>query len=270
MLYDAAKQAIRLVPDAMAVRIAAFLANITKRPRVSSAEQAAMSKARLLRYGERNSQIAWEWGTGRIVVLIHGWSGRAEQMGPLAAYVADLGYRCIAPEITGHGQSRQRSTRWSYFARDIAALSRSLDDSVYAYIGHSAGGMTMIAANSQGRIRADKFVCVCAPSFPFPPVNGITKRLEPRASVIERYKIYLANEFGISWSRLESSAYYADAANLLLVYDERDRFVPHTEGDKIHALCPGSVLVKTRDYSHQKILSAPELFQAAAIFLGQA
>jgi hypothetical protein len=53
----------------------------------------------------------------------------------------------------------------------------------------------------------------------------------------------------------------------LLFYDETDRFVRHSEGDRIQALCPGARLVKTSAYSHQKILAAPELAQAVGEFL---
>jgi pimeloyl-ACP methyl ester carboxylesterase len=268
MLTTAAKYTLKIVSDAVAFRIVCAVAGRTRRPPVSPVEQKAMSKAVKRRYGESDQNVAWEWGKGPVVVLVHGWGGRGAQMAPLASQIADQGYRCIALDVTGHGDSPENHTRWDYFIRDTVALSRSLGEEVYAYVGHSAGGMTMMAARSLQQIRAERFVCICAPSFPFPPIHAVRRRLDPRETVLQRFKDDIATQFGIPWERLETANYYADAGpNLLLAYDERDRFVPHTEGDKIHALCAGSSLVKTRDYSHQRILTAPELFRAVSEFL---
>jgi pimeloyl-ACP methyl ester carboxylesterase len=203
-------------------------------------------------------------------VLVHGWGGGASQMTPLAAHLAAGGYRCVALDITGHGNTKKHHTRWRYFLRDVEAATRSLGTNVFAYIGHSAGGMTMMAARRHGRIEAQRYVCICAPSYPFPPVDRVKQILDPSDGVMARYKNYLGSEFDIPWQTLAAGESYAAAAdNLLLVYDERDRFVPHSEGDRIHALCPGSTLVKTRDYSHQRILTAPELMVAVSRFLAE-
>src|SRR6266568_4546258 len=195
MLIAIARFVINVVPEAMADSITRSLAAMTQRPRVSSFEQAAMAQASKMGYGEDNKNVAWVWGDGPLVIFVHGWSGRAAQMAPLALHVANLGFRSVAIDVTGHGDSPKRHTRWDYFLRDIAALSQSLHEEVYAYVGHSAG------------------------------------------------------------------------ADLLLFYDETDRFVDHREGDKIQALCPGARLIKTSAYSHQKILTAPELAQAVGEFL---
>jgi pimeloyl-ACP methyl ester carboxylesterase len=270
MLTKAAKYALKIVPDTLALRIVCALARRTQRLPVSPVEQEAMARAKKLPYGPANENSAWEWGEGPVVVLVHGWGGQATQMAPLAAQIADQGYRCIALDVTGHGDSPENHTRWDYFIRDITALSLSLREEVYAYIGHSAGGMTMMAARALRRIHAERFVCICAPSYPFPPIVGVRRRLAPRETVVQRYKAYIAAQFEIPWEQLETSSYYTDAgSDLLLVYEERDRFVPHTEGDKLHALGAGSSLVKTRDYSHQRVLTAPELFQSVKAFLGR-
>lgn len=226
--------------------------------------------AQLVQFGEDGSNIAFEWGDGPAVILVHGWGGQAAQMAPLAAAVAGLGYRCIAPDITGHGDAIQRTTRWSYFLRDIEALAQSLDCAVHAYVGHSAGGLTMMAVRRHGRISARRYVCICAPSYPFPPVRRVQELLNPREGVMERYKSYLGREFEIPWEALQGGASFAGAGeDLLLIYDQRDRFVPHSEGNRINALCPGSTLIKTTEYGHQRILAAPELPKLVGDFIAR-
>lgn len=227
-----------------------------------------MAQASRMSYGENN--VAWAWGAGPLVIFVHGWSGRAAQMAPLALHAANLGFRSVAIDVTGHGDSPKRHTRWDYFFSDIAALSQSLRGEVHAYVGHSAGALSMMAARTLKGIHARRYVCICAPSFPFPPIDVIQKKLNPKKGVLESYKAYIAEQFEATWEQLQAGCSYANAGSdtlTLLVYDETDRFVNHSEGDKIQGLCPGARLIKTNAYSHQKILAAPELAQAVGEFL---
>src|SRR5712691_3380331 len=266
MLIKVAQFVINLVPEAMANSITRSLASMTQRPPISSFEREAMSQASKMSYGENN--VAWAWGAGPLVIFVHGWSGRAAQMAPLALHVANLGFRSVAIDVTGHGDSPKRHTRWDYFLRDIAALTQALHEEVYAYVGHSAGALSMMAARGLKGIRARRYACICAPSFPFPPINVIQKKLNPKEAVLEHYKKHIAEQFETTWEELQAGRAYANAgSDTLLFYDQTDRFVDHGEGDKIQGLCPGARLVKTSAYSHQKILAAPELARAVGEFL---
>jgi hypothetical protein len=260
MIRKLARHLLRILPDALGFRLVLSLVGRTQHVQMSPIESAAISRAKRIRYGDDAANTAFEWGTGPLIVLVHGFGGRAAQTAPLAVALAARGYKCVAIDVTGHGDTKKRFTRWSYFLRDIEALSRSLRSEVFAYVCHSAGGLTMMATRQHGRIKAQKYVCVCAPSYPFPPINAVRAALSPSPGVMTRYKEYLGAELGMPWKELESGGSYKGAgSDLLLIYDERDRFIAHTEGDRIHSLCSGSTLIKTRDYSHQRILAAPEL-----------
>src|SRR6266700_4181334 len=139
MLTTVAKYVLKVVPESAASSITRALAARTRRPPVSSFEQEAMTQASKLYYGEGRKNVAWAWGDGPLVIFAHGWGGRAAQMAPLALHVSKLGFRSVAIDVTGHGDSPKQHTRWEYFLRDIAALSQSLHEDIYAYVGHSAG-----------------------------------------------------------------------------------------------------------------------------------
>jgi len=268
MIRKLAPHLLKILPDQLGYRLVLSLSGATQAVPLSEPERQAMASAKPLRYGGQNT--AWDWGAGPLVILVHGWGGRAAQMAPLAACLATRGYRCVAPDVAGHGDAKKPYTRWSYFLRDIEALTRSLGSEVFAFVGHSAGGLTMMAVRRKGRIASRRYVCICAPSYPFPPVDRIRQLLDPSDGVMERYKAYLGREFDVPWQALEAGDSFAAAGgDVLLIYDERDRFVPHTEGDRIHALCPGSTLIKTQGYGHQRILAAPELLEHVGDFLGR-
>jgi pimeloyl-ACP methyl ester carboxylesterase len=267
-LTGAGRTAIRLLPEAMGLYVAREIMNRQPRSAVSPDEHAAMQRARPLRYGARGRNVAWSWGEGPLVILVHGWGGRASQLSQLALHIAAQGFHAVAIDVTGHGESAGKRTRWGYFMRDIAALAQSLGEEVHAYVGHSSGGLSVMAARRLTGIHAARYVCVCSPSHPFKSVEFLRRRLEPSESTVARYRAYLARQFDTTWDELEAGWAFAGAgADTLLCYDETDRYIPHTEGDKILGLCHGARLVKTSGNGHNRILLTPGLAQSVGGFL---
>ena len=268
MLVGLVRLTLKLVPDGMAFTLTDRLAAMTHRPALEDAERLAMARAEQIHFGAGRANVAWSWGAGPPVILVHGWNGRAAQMAPLAAHIADSGFRAVAPDVTGHGDSPGRHTHWRYFLRDIPELAQTLGEQAYAYVGHSAGALTMMAARHAGKVSASRYVCICAPSHPFPPISVISKKLAPRPAIVERYKAFIAGQFGSTWDELVPGLVYRGlGADTLLFYDTTDRFVDHTEGEKIAAIAPGARLLKTDRYGHARILAAPELHAAVCEFL---
>jgi pimeloyl-ACP methyl ester carboxylesterase len=267
MMLQFARRVLKVVPTPLAIPLVDLLMTQTPRPEQAEEEKAAITSARKLFYGKSGRQLAWVWGdAGPLVVLVHGWGGSAEQMAPLAHRLAQDGFRCVALEITGHGTSPKRRTRWDYFIRDIAALNLTLNEPVYAYVAHSAGALCMMAARKLSGIQAQRYVCICAPSYPW--LAGVEKRLTTRKAVVDRYQQFTAAQFDTTWAQLVSGTAYAGAGSeLLLFYDRKDRFLPDTQGDIIRALCPGSTLLKTEQYGHLKVLMSPDLIAAVRKFL---
>src|SRR5258708_4878020 len=146
MLIKLAKFFVNVLPGAMANSIIRSLAGMTRRPAVSSSERQAMALARRMRYGENNKNVAWGWGTGPLVIFVHGWGGRAAQMAPLAVHVASLGFRSVAIDVTGHGDTPERHTRCDFFLNEFPPLTQSLDDESYAYVCPSAAAPHMMAS----------------------------------------------------------------------------------------------------------------------------
>jgi pimeloyl-ACP methyl ester carboxylesterase len=271
MLLKVSSYAVKLLPDTVAFQITRALAGMTRRVKESPVEREAIGQSTQRHFGKDGRNVARSWGSeGPLLVLVHGWGGSAAQMAPLAVHLVQEGFRCVAPDIRGHGESPLKHTSWTYLIEDIADFSRSLNEEIYAYVAHSAGALTVMAGRTLKGIRAERYVCICAPSHPFPPINVIQKKLAPRKSIVDRYRKYIAAQFETTWESMRTGQFYAGAgSDMLLFYDETDRFVPHSEGDKIHAICPGSRLIKTSGYSHAKILAAPELARAVGEFLAE-
>ena len=84
-----------------------------------------------------------DWGTGKPVVLLHGWPLSGDTFDDMAIALAETGYRAIVPDRRGFGRSDQPWTGNDYdtYAEDITAI---LDDAKIsepvALVGFSMGG----------------------------------------------------------------------------------------------------------------------------------
>lgn len=84
-----------------------------------------------------------EAGHGPAVLLLHGFTGSSENWQPLQAALAD-GYRVIALDLPGHGQSEAPSNparyRMAAVAADVGALLDHLQSGPAHLLGYSMGG----------------------------------------------------------------------------------------------------------------------------------
>ena len=83
-----------------------------------------------------------DWGTGKPVVLSHGWPLSADSWESQMVFLASSGYRCIAHDRRGHGRSSQpwNGNEMDTYADDLSELIEALDLNGATLIGFSAGG----------------------------------------------------------------------------------------------------------------------------------
>lgn len=268
MIEGVIKHAIRMLPEPAALLLTRRLLERIRPLSITPQQQQALRAAERLSYGAKKRQVAWRWGNGPCVILIHGWGGRAAQMAPLAQMMAGRGFCAIAPDITGHGDSPDHFSSWAHFIGDPVSLAAQMPEPLYACIGHSAGGLAMMAARNQHGLSANRFVCICAPSHPYPPITVVSKRLKPPQPLLDRLRDHIAVPFGHSWTELEAAQAYAGAGrNSLLIYDINDRYLDGGDGQRIAAQSPDAQQITIDGNGHQKILTSPLLARAVTEFL---
>lgn len=83
-----------------------------------------------------------DWGSGRPVVLIHGWPLNADSWEYQARPLAEAGYRVVAYDRRGFGRSEQPFAGYDYdtMADDLAAVMTGLALEDAAVFGFSMGG----------------------------------------------------------------------------------------------------------------------------------
>jgi non-heme chloroperoxidase len=91
----------------------------------------------------RNAQIYYkDWGSGRPVVLSHGWPLNSDSWEAQALFLASNGYRVVTPDRRGHGRSTQTwdGNEMDTYADDLAAVIDELDLRDATLVGFSTGG----------------------------------------------------------------------------------------------------------------------------------
>ena len=83
-----------------------------------------------------------DWGSGRPVILVHGWPLSADSWDDQALAIADAGYRAIAYDRRGFGRSSQPFSGYDYntLADDLAAVIEQTGAQDAVLAGFSMGG----------------------------------------------------------------------------------------------------------------------------------
>ena len=124
-----------------------------------------------------------DWGSGRPVVLSHGWPLTADAWDAQMVFLAAHGYRVIAHDRRGHGRSTQTfdGNDMDHYAADLAALTEALDLRDAVHVGHSTGGGEVVHYVARhGKDRTAKIALLAA----VPPVMVKSER-NPEGTPLE-------------------------------------------------------------------------------------
>lgn len=83
-----------------------------------------------------------DWGTGRAVVMMHGWPLSSDTFDELGMAIANAGMRAIAYDRRGFGRSQQPWSGYDYdtLADDLAAVIEQTEAKDVTLLGFSMGG----------------------------------------------------------------------------------------------------------------------------------
>jgi len=241
---------------------------IVQRPtnyKATPEEEAWLHTGECVDFGK--SRYAYLFGKGPIVILAHGWGGAASQWQAIGKDLVAKGYRVAALDFSGHGKSKGVIS-FKNFATDIADLTAYLGTPVQAYVGHSAGGLGMMAARTLHNIIANHYVCLAVPAYPYPPIQAAHKKLKFSDKVLQAYQRLLAKQFSTQWENISAQCFQPDATGSLnLIYDCDDTYLSGSDAALIQGYWPNSNYLKTQGVGHLGILTSQSCIPAIADFI---
>jgi pimeloyl-ACP methyl ester carboxylesterase len=212
--------------------------------------------------------VAWRWGEGPRVLLVHGFEGNRAQFAAIVSALVERGFAAIALDVPAHGESAGDELTAVKF---IAAIERTLARlaSVHAVIGHSLGAaMSLYSVAHTGG--ANRVALISAPSSlkrelnRFASAVGLSDR--GRKAFIASVETHVgrpAADFDVS--RIAGKV----DLPLLLVHDQNDRQVPVLESARTAHVLPNAELMVTRGLGHNRLLADPAVVRAVVDFVAQ-
>ncbi len=119
--------------------------------------------------GSPRHRTAWvEAGPagGPLMIFVHGWPERGVVWRAQLEHFARLGWRCVAPDMRGYGDSSVPADPAAYALREIVADMTELHDALgggpAVWVGHDWGSPVVfsLAAHDPARCRAVASLCV--------------------------------------------------------------------------------------------------------------
>lgn len=197
----------------------------------------------------------WTWGESDrgTVLLVHGWEGRASQMGAIATNLASEGYRVIAFDLPAHGDSVGRQTNVVESAAAVEDLSRRFGP-FRAIVAHSFGCAVVTAAIGRG-VTADRLVFLSPANDYIHFGRFFSATLGLPDGTAERIRATIERRIGVPWHELQPD-YVATLSDipLLVIHDEHDREIPVSQGRKVAEVWAGAEMVTTRLLGHRRIV----------------
>jgi len=207
-------------------------------------------------------------GEGPLVILAHGWGGRAAQMLDLAASVARNGYRAVAIDSPGHNTDEQRTSDGFQMAAGLEAVEARFGPPA-ALVTHSLGAMTAVMAFGD---RHPGAVAWLAPVLDLREALRLfahRAKLAPWTSELLHRRVERFT--GEWWPVLTAGADTEPSrADLLVVHDPAD---PDASFDTSAALAerrPGTRLVEAPGLGHNSLLRDADVVETVERFLVQA
>ncbi len=236
----------------------------------AAGEVRLMAGARRSRLDYQGIPLAvYEWGVSGdpVVMLVHGWNGRGAQLAAFAVPLVRAGYRVVAFDAPGHGDTPGRRTDAFEFTGALEAVAADCGP-VHGVIAHSFGVIGLTTALSQG-LPVQRAVCIGAPARFGDLVTDFIARLQVPPSTEAVFRRLLERRFGPGlWEALspQHNARGLDT-RVLVVHDRQDRVVPWRSAEEIAAAWPRARLFLTEGLGHQRILRSGDVVKAVTAFI---
>jgi pimeloyl-ACP methyl ester carboxylesterase len=124
-----------------------------------------------------NRMATFEQGVGPAVILVHGFPELAYSWRHQIPALAAAGFRAIAPDMRGYGQTDGPAGVEQYgvteLINDLSGLLDALELEKAIFVGHDWGAMVLWQMAMRLPERIDKLIALNIPHFPRPPIDPI-------------------------------------------------------------------------------------------------
>jgi pimeloyl-ACP methyl ester carboxylesterase len=233
----------------------AFLLFCTPRKgKVTKGQNGFLEDAKDLLLDVNNNCIqTYRWkGSGKTVLLLHGWESNTFRWRNFIPRLQEEGFNIVAMDAPAHGYSSGTIFNVPLYT---SAAQKVIDTYQPTYvIGHSIGGMTLLYnlfKYPEENKKIVKAVTLGSPSELADFMRQYKVILGLNKNVIQQLETYFIKHFGFTFNEFSSSKFAkAVAIQGLLIHDELDAIAPYWSSQQVHANWKNSRLVTTKGLGH--------------------
>lgn len=210
--------------------------------------------------------VAWRWGRGPTVLLVHGFEGNRAQFGAIIDALLARGFAAVALDVPAHGESSGRELTAVKFVAAIKRASERLGP-LHAVIGHSMGAaMSLFTVAHHGG--AGRVALVSAPSALHRELRRFAGGVGLSVRGTAAFIASVENRVGRPATDFDVR-HIAGKFDLpvLLIHDQNDRQIPVAEATRSAHALPTAELMVTRGLGHNRLLADKAVVTAIANFV---
>jgi esterase/lipase len=197
----------------------------------------------------------YSWGKGPVIILIHGWAGRATQFRKFIEAFTELGYRVVGFDGPAHGKSEGKKTNIDEFYEALRSIYKVTGEPV-AIICHSFGGSAALFSAKEG-LAVRKLINIASPTIGDEIINTYLRAINGSKSTGDFFKNYVMKQTGKTfddYTSLNFIQHIKQDLSLLLVHDEDDKEVYLKHAEALKEVYPAANLLVTKGLGHTRIL----------------
>lgn len=232
-------------------------------------EQDVLKHARLFEVQAGNQTVAcYSWGSGPVVLLVHGWAGRASQFKSFIEYFTAAGYTTVAFDAPAHGRTPGKTTNLFEFKEAIFEIEKAVGN-ISAIVAHSFGGGASLFAMSEG-LKTRTLITIATPVLADDIIDEFAARLNASSKAKANLKQVVLEKYNRSFDEFMSTHFITrlkEEINLLVLHDEHDKEVPLRNAARLTEAYPRALFHKTRGLGHVRILRDATVIEMCRNFI---
>lgn len=218
--------------------------------------------------GKKIRVYVWGVGAGPVVLLIHGWAGRATQFRKFIPELVGANFRVVGFDGPAHGESTGRSTNIQEFETVLRRLYERFG-TPEGIIAHSFGGGAALYAAMKG-LPVKKLINIASPTIGDQIIHTYLKTINGSAATAISFRKHIERSTGQpfeNFTALHFIRHLSQTIALLLVHDDQDDEVSIEHAYALLKHYPQATLFRTNGLGHTRILRDEKVIEKCLSFL---
>jgi pimeloyl-ACP methyl ester carboxylesterase len=219
-------------------------------------------------YLDKKKIQCYSWGEGPVVLVAHGWAGRATQFRKFIEPFTSAGFKVVGFDGPAHGRSDGTSTHIVEFENVHKMIFEKVGVPV-AIIAHSFGGAAVLYSVMRG-LPVKKLINIASPTIGDEVINTYLRAINGSQQTGNYFKQFILKRYGKPFDEF-SALYFVQhlprPVDILLVHDEDDEEVTIEHAINLMKVYPQAKLYKTKGLGHTRILKDDDVVNRCVTFV---